>query len=273
MAHKTKSTKRSGASKTHKAQRHTISVEGIKKRFKELDANVRAALKAGVASLPKIGGGSGSTLDKISKVVSKDWEKLFNKPLSKGAAKSLAEHYMRLYGKQKGGNLVGAPLDYIMRPGLPGVAAYATFPTEVGADPKAVHDMDVYYNSAIGRSCGTENTTAIPASNIGTNLVPTKGGSRRRNNRKTQKRKVGGDFMTSLDARQFVASNPSGPVMRMSEMWSGMPANLHDNADPSSHSWSYASGAAMVRPPAPASSSGDVSLASHPKIPGVSVAP
>ena len=86
--------------------------------------------------------------------------------------------------KTRGGSLAGAPLNSVMRPGLPAVAEYATYPTEVAIDPKSAHDLDVYFNSALSRSCGTENTSATVWPGIGTNQFPLptslKGGSRRR---------------------------------------------------------------------------------------------
>jgi hypothetical protein len=161
MPQGTKSKKRAHAAKTKKAhKRATLSVSDIRNRFKEMDENVRDALKNGLRTPAVLG-----------KHVSRNWAKLFKKPLSTKAAASLAQHYLSLHGK-KGGNFVGAPLDYVMRPGLPAVATYATFPTEVGADPQAVKDLDVYYNNALGRSCGLEDTTAKPWAGIGTNLVP-----------------------------------------------------------------------------------------------------
>jgi hypothetical protein len=129
-----------------------------------------------------------------------------------------------------------------MRPGMPGVATYATFPTEAGADVKAVSHLDVYYNSGIGRSCGTENTTATVPANMGSNQVmpPAKGGARR--SRHTRKR--GGDFLTAMSTRAFVAENPAGMFQRGSEAWMGQPASVYDNRAPEAHAWATVSGSA-----------------------------
>lgn len=277
MPQGTKSKKRAHAAKTKKAHRRaTLSVSDIRNRFKEMDENVRDALKNGLRTPALLG-----------KHVSRNWAKLFKKPLSSKAAASLAQHYLSLHGK-KGGNFVGAPLDYVMRPGLPAVATYATFPTEVGADPQAVKDLDVYYNNALGRSCGLEDTTAKPWVGIGTNLVPPpssgplaapapaapapapaapqkggyrkktrclgggltatysqnqriiKGGrrsSRSKRSTKRNNRKSGGDFMTALSTRQYISANPAGFSQVGSELYRGYPANPHDNADPSVRAW------------------------------------
>jgi hypothetical protein len=314
MAQATKSRKRAGASKTknatrkqnHSSKRAVLSVSDIRNRFKEMDETVRVAVKNGL-----------STPASLGKHVSRNWAKLFKKPLSSKAAASLAQHYLNLHGKKKGGSLSGAPLDYIMRPGLPAVATYATFPTEVGADPQAVKDMDVYYNNALGRSCGLEDTTAKPWAGIGTNVVPlpasgplaappAKGGRRKvggtcrksmcvggglvpqyssnqriikggkrstKRSTKRNNRKTGGDFMTALSARQYIGVNPAGLSQRGSESWMGLPTNPHDVADPSTKGWHYAQAPTVSMPYLPPTPRGDMTLASHPRITGVSAVP
>jgi hypothetical protein len=169
----------------------------------------------------------------LGKQVSRHWTSLFSKHLSGSAAAQLGSHYLNLHGKSKakrGGSLAGAPLDYVMRPGMPAVATYATFPTEVGADPKAVHDLDVYYNSALGRSCGSENTTAHVSPDMGSNLVHQAGGRRR--GRRTA-RKHGGNFLTALNTRAYVGSNPSGMLQQGSEAWLGVGPFRSNSSEPS----------------------------------------
>lgn len=306
MPQGTKSRKRVGASKTRKShKRATLSVSDIRNRFKEMDENVRDALKNGLRTPALLG-----------KHVSRNWAKLFKKPLSSKAAASLAQHYLSLHGK-KGGNFVGAPLDYVMRPGLPAVATYATFPTEVGADPNAVRDLDVYYNNALGRSCGSEDTTAKPWAGIGTNLVPlpssgplaapspapVKGGYRkktrclgggltaaysqnqriikggRRSTKRSTKRnsrKTGGDFMTALSTRQYLSTNPAGFSQVGSELYRGYPANPHDNADPSVRAWMPAlapQSGGLAPPVLPTAQVYTGSFASPPAISGTSGTP
>jgi hypothetical protein len=198
----------------------------------------------------------------LGKHVSRQWSKLFDKDLSSKAAESLAKHYINLHGKKKGGS---APVDYVMRPGLPAVATYATFPTEVGADPKSVQDLDVYYNNALGRSCNIGTVQAKVPADMGSNQVPvpvkgggfsttystnqqimvTKGGKRktkqsvkRTTRRNTRRNKVGGDLATAITTRPYIASNPSGIIQRGTEAWYGQPVHPSDVSDPSSHGWS-----------------------------------
>jgi hypothetical protein len=223
MAKRSRSARKGTKRVTRKAARKALSVNDIRNRFKEMDTNVQTFMHKNRMSDPR----------ELGKLVSRQWTKLFNKPLSGKAASSLANHYLssvRALTRKRGGSMSGAPLDYVMRPGMPAVATYATFPTEVGADPKSVQDLDVYYNSGIGRSCGTENTSATVPPTMGSNLVPAplKGGRRHR-----MTRKRGGDFMTALSARAFIPAAPATAVQQYSESWSGQPASVYDKVDPS----------------------------------------
>jgi hypothetical protein len=231
MPSKTRSNKKSPNRKSRKApakrvNRHStrkaMSVADIRQKFKVMDSSMRDFIKRNNLNNPR----------ELGKQVSRHWAGLFNKHLSGNAAAELGNHYLNLHGKRKakrGGSLAGAPLDYVMRPGMPAVATYATFPTEVGADPKAVQDLDVYYNSALSRSCGSENTSAHVSHDMGSNLVPAKGGARRRRTM----RKRGGDFLTALSVRDFAASNPSGFLQQASEAWMGQGPYKTNSADPS----------------------------------------
>jgi len=199
----------------------TLSVTDIRGRFAEMDKGMRDFIKRNNLNNPVA----------LTKQVSRHWSKLFNKHLSTKAASTLASHYVNLHGKKKGGN-PGAPLDYVMRPGMPGVATYGVFPTEAGADPKSVSHLDVYYNSALGRSCGLENTTAQVPKDMGSNqVVPAKGGKRK------TKRAKGGDFMTTMGTRLFVAESASNPMQRIGEATMGQAPYVRDNADPTAYAW------------------------------------
>lgn len=203
--------------KSHTRSSKTLSVKDIRNRFAELDNHMRNFIKKNNLNNPQA----------LAKHVSRQWGQLFKKHLSAKAAATLANHYNNLHGSKKGGM---APLDYVMRPGMPGVATYGVFPTEAGADPKSVGNLDVYYNSALGRSCGTENTTAIVPKDMGSNHI-VKGGSRK------TRRKRGGDFLTTMATRSFVAESPSNPMQRLTESVSGQAPWMRDNPDPTAHSW------------------------------------
>jgi hypothetical protein len=216
-----KNTKNMATRKNKSSKSKTLSVSDIRGRFSEMDKNMRDFIKRNNLNNPSA----------LTKQVSRHWSKLFNKHLSTKAANTLANHYANLHGKKKGGSH-GAPLDYVMRPGMPGVTTYGVFPTEAGADPKSVSHLDVYYNSALGRSCGLENTTAQVPKDMGSNhVVPAKGGRRK------TRRVKGGDFMTTMGTRLFVAESASNPFQRIAESTMGQAPFVRDNADPTAHGW------------------------------------
>ena len=229
-----KQSKKPNSMKSAKSSRKTMSVTDIRNRFKEMDENIRSYLKKNSSRNPS----------SLGKHVSRQWTILFKKPLSSRAATSLAQHYLNLHAK-KGGVFTGAPLDTTMRPGLPAIAAYATFPTEVGSDPKAVQDMDVYYNNALGRADIGSNRVPLPATGP---MAAKVGGSRK----KRMTRKRGGDFATALAARSYVANNPAGSTQIMSEKWMGKPVNVHDIADPTTYGWGLTGAVAPLGAPIPA---------------------
>lgn len=220
MAKKSRTSKKNSSKRVTrrnnaKSSRKMLSVNDIRSRFQDMDTSVKQFIKV---NNPR----------DLGKHVSRQWSKLFNKPLSGKAASSLVNHYMnKVRGptkKNHRGGSMGAPLDYVMRPGLPAVATYATFPTEVGPDAKSAADLDVYYNSGMGRSCGTENTTAHVPASMGSNKV---GGARR-----TRKHR-GGDFMAALGTRAYISNNPATSLQQGSEYLLGRGPSPYDVAEPS----------------------------------------
>jgi len=224
-------------------KRAAMSVSHLQESFKKMHSDMNAFIKKNNLNNPSA----------LGKQVSRLWEKNFGgKPISDKAAASLVNHYRGIHGKnkksQKGGYLVGAPINYEVRAGLPGVATYGVFPTEVGADIKASSHLDVYYNSALGRGCGTENTTAQVPKDMGSNLVPAatpvpaKGGARRRRH---TRRSVGGDFIAAMNVRHYVAENPAGTFQQLGEKWYGQPVDFHDKPDPTDNNLSLQSDGKM----------------------------
>ena len=221
-----RSTRRNNGNRksSRSSSRKMMSVNDIRNRFQEMDVSVRKFLEK-------------SKPNELGEHVSRQWARLFNKHLSPKAASSLAAHYMnsmkRGITKKRGGSLSGAPLDYVMRPGLPAVATYATFPTEVGVDPKSVAHLDVYFNSGLSRSCGTENTGLTVPADMGSNQVgPAKGG-RRRTTRRGSRKHRGGDFMTAIATRPYIAENPSTHLQRTAETYYGIAPSPFDVSEPS----------------------------------------
>ena len=220
---KVNSTRKSNNARNNntKKSNHILTVSGIKSRFAKLDESVRGFL-----------GKHQHKPRELADHISRQWSTLFNKQLSAKSAATLASHFSKTGKKVKmaGGNLAGAPLDYVMRPGLPGVSTYGVFPTEMGADPKSVGHLDVYYNSGLTRSCGHENTTASVPANMGSNKV---GGARRKNTRKTR----GGNFALSLGTRPYIAQSPSDSFQRINESVMGQQSWTRDIPDPTTYAW------------------------------------
>jgi hypothetical protein len=220
---KVNSTRKSNKARNNntKKSHHGFTVSGIKSRFAKLDESVRGFLDKHKNKPRELAGH-----------ISRQWNDLFKKHLSAKSAATLASHFSKTGKKVKmaGGNLAGAPLDYTMRPGMPGVSSYGVFPTEMGADPKSVGHLDVYYNSGLARSCGHENTTASVPANMGSNKV---GGARRRNTRKAR----GGNFALSLGTRPYIAASPSDSFQRINEAAMGQAPWTRDTPDPTTYAW------------------------------------
>ena len=232
-----------------------MSISGLKDQMAILQNKIKQYVNENGVSPAELG-----------KKISRQWHSLFAKHLTAKQAKLMANHYMQMFGKaKKGGSLAGAPLGYSMGPGMPGVATYGVFPTEAGADVKATSHLDVYYNSGMARSCGTENTTAMVPKDMGSNAVPAKGGKR-----KTMRRK-GGNFLSSLAVRNYVSSNPASIGQQMSESWAGKPISVYDNYRPEYHAWKTVSNGTLGNFPVATQVTRDMTQIANPSpYPGVS---
>jgi hypothetical protein len=222
-----RNTRRANKNNKPTAKRQSLSIASIRDKFSTMDKSMRDFVKKNNLANP----------NKLTEHVSRQWQGLFKKPLGADAAKGLSKLYSK--GNKQAGGM--APLGYTMGPGMPGVMTYATFPTEAGADPKMSSHLDVYYNAGMARSCGTENITAQVPKDMGSNVVsaPVKGGGRRRGTRLTRKR--GGDFITALETRLYVPTNPSDSFQRICETWMGQPGSVYDNPRPEAHAWATVS--------------------------------
>jgi hypothetical protein len=133
-----------------------------------------------------------------------EWKRVFGAPISKESSEYLTNYYIEMNrrnnrtrrgatrrrratrrnvttrhrtarNRRYGGSLSGAPLTYSMTPGA-NVAVYGRFPTEIGTDASSIKSLDVFYNSALSRGCGTENSGRNVPATLGSNKV---GGRRR----------------------------------------------------------------------------------------------
>lgn len=220
---KTKSNRKANAKNTRQNKNNAL-VKNAMSGFKDQMGILQNKIKQYVNE-------NGMSPAELGKKISRQWNTLFAKHLTTKQSKAMAKHYMSVFGKaKKGGYMAGAPLDYAMGPGMPGATTYGVFPTEAGADIKATQHLDVYYNSGLGRSCGAENTTASVPKDMGSNLVPAKGGRR-------QTRRKGGNFMSSLAVRNFTSSNPATTGQIMGESWAGQPTSVYNSYRPEHHAW------------------------------------
>lgn len=162
--------------------------------------------------------------------------------------------------RKRGGaayELTGAPLTYAMTPGSafttdPVVAVYDRFPVDPTVSPQVVSDLDVYFNSALSRGCGIENTSLEVPANMGSNLV----GGKRKNKSKRISRKHGGasvdptGFFDNIQTRvgdlaSGVAHHPYMGEARptiphsLAHQWQGRVDSIPSSPDPTNPTWSY----------------------------------
>jgi hypothetical protein len=151
-----------------------------------------------------------------------------------------------------------------MGPGA-NVGVYGRFPTEVGADPFSVKDLDVYYRSALSRGCGLEDSTRTVPDDMGSNGVsgaaaaptaPTAAqkGAGRRTRRYRSGHRGGsatdpsaleitatklGDLFGSLSNRPYVSTIAPNHAQSLANSWSGNPVSVPTSSAPEVPAWSF----------------------------------
>jgi hypothetical protein len=188
-----------------------------------------------------------------------EWERVFDKDLDDASAKSFVQYYRKMRSRKQRGSsysLSPAQLDYAMTPGHQ-IATYGRFPVEIGTDNASIQNLDVYYQNALTKGCGTENSSLTVPVEMGTNQVG--GRSRKKNARmnrkkntrtrgKKQTRKTlrknrrhrGGDLLASLASRPFGATAPPNVLQTVNNMWSGT-TPIPAPSNPVNQTWSYVS--------------------------------
>lgn len=180
---------------------------------------------------------------------------------------------------QMGGSaslLAPASLDYTMTPGSY-VPVYAKFPTEVATDPSSLRDLDVFFQDSLTKSCGNPTEAAsfpTPPTDMGSNQVPQAGGKRkgssrsrsssrsskssrkglafaarksrksgsRKNRRQTYRRRQrGGDLLSSLSMRPFLADPYPNAIQQVHNQFSGSLTPVPFPSAPEQHAWGYQS--------------------------------
>jgi len=226
-----------------------MTIAKIQKQLKDFDQFARQAVQRD---------------DPVASLQSK-WESLFDKSMSIQSAKSFAHYYKKMASNKKRGGrrslrqsrktqkkqntrktqrggaasiLTPAPLDYQMVPGA-NIQMYGRFPVEADTDPATIRDMDVYFNSGMSRTCGTENSARQVPATMGSNKV---GGTRkRRHNRRRSVKQAGGSLMESLSVHPYISSAPPNLFQITANAWSGNPASVPAPASPAQYTWTPSS--------------------------------
>jgi hypothetical protein len=208
------------------------------KELKEDLANFTKKAKAAVES-------SSTELEAL-KQIQKLWKEQFHGALDSTSAKGFVGHFKqgkkqtRKNRKQKGGM---APIAYQMGPGVPSATTYGHFPTDVSTDKPSQHDLDVYFNSGMSRTAGTEawRFPTVPEG-MGSNKV----GGGRRATRKNRKQKGGGSLLQTIGQIPFQATVPPSVIQTVYGAYSGQtPA---PSSDPTAAAWSLTQSKSMMNP-------------------------
>lgn len=177
----------------------------------------------------------GKSEEEAVRAIRTTWKRLFHGTLDSESVKGFARHFRtdrstRKQRKQKGGM---APLAYQMNSGIPSATTNGHYPTDASTDPQSKHDMDVYFNSGMSRTAGTESWRfpTVPAG-MGSNKV---GG--RRKTRRSRKQKGGGSLLETIGQVPFLPGAPLTSVQTGYAAYSGQPSA--PSSDATSQAWSY----------------------------------
>jgi hypothetical protein len=174
------------------------------------------------------------------------WKKQFHGFLDATSAKGFVAHFKqekkgtRKNRKQKGGT---APIAYQMGPGVPSATTYGHFTTDVSTDKPSQHDLDVYFNSGMSRTAGTETWRfpTVPAG-MGSNKV----GGGRRSTRRNRKQKGGGSLLQTIGQIPFQASVPPSLIQTTYGAYAGHPSA--PSSDPTAATWSLIHPKSVIDP-------------------------
>ena len=196
------------------------------------------------------------------KDIQKAWHRIFDCSLDKESAEGFVAQFRgteemkkkskttrRRNRKQSGGGgITGAPVAYQMGPGVPSAQTYGHFPTDVSKDAQSQHDLDVYYNSGMSRTAGTElwRFPTVPPG-MGSNKV----GGARSSRKKVRKQKGGAapslsQIMSNISQLPMMATVPPSSVNTAYASWSGQPPA--PSSDPTAHTWKYMSAGTGIDP-------------------------
>lgn len=186
----------------------------------------------------------GKSDEDAMRAIRSTWKRLFHGTLDSESAKGFARHFRSNRSstrkqrkgseaslvKQRGGM---APIAYQMNSGIPSATTNGHYPTDASTDPQSKHDMDVYFNSGMSRTAGTESWRfpTVPVG-MGSNKV---GG--RRKTRRSRKQKGGGSLLETIGQIPFLPGAPLTSVQTGYAAYSGQPSA--PSSDSTSATWSY----------------------------------
>lgn len=197
---------RKGA-KTRKAK--VMTIPELKHAFDALDQGTRQLLKT-------------SSKETQVKEFQRLWRSLFGRPVRPAAAEAYlaikrSAPVAGVRGKTRkmrgGAALAGAPLDYMLRPGIDGV--HGSFPTY---QSQGLTFYNTINQEGMAQECGVKDITPQVPADIGSNKVMGGGGPL-------------ADLAHVLTNRPFSAAAPPTPQQDMADYWSGRP--LGASPDPS----------------------------------------
>lgn len=208
MVRKTKKASKTSASTSSAS----LTIPQLRKRFEQLDTFLQAKVS-------KLEG------EKAVEAFRSEWKKLFGKPVSAEAARDYLA-FVRSQKAQKGGAVVGAPIDQMLRAGTD--TPYGSFP------PFVENGFGFANHDSFIQDCGKPNPFPLPPAGLGSNEVSKAftGGARKK--RLTRRKKQKGGALAPLDEafqRPFGFDSPPSMLQKAQMTFKGfeMPSGTPEN--------------------------------------------
>ena len=193
-----------------------LSIPELRKSFHDIETYLGVQLKSGKAKT-----------EDISRNFCKEWRKIFGRELSLSAARSYIQHMRDRLPHMKGGSqqLMGAPLDHTLQPGIYGPS---------GSYPAYVNNGFWSPEPGIAADCGVKDFSPKIPINMGSNQA----GGRRR---KTRRQRGGMNVLTgapyAAEMRPFIAHNPATFQAGIQDSIKGLPSAV--SSDPVDTAYTY----------------------------------
>ena len=185
-----------------------LTIPEVRKAFHHIEDYLGTLLRSGKAKT-----------EDISRNFCKEWRKVFGRELSISAARSYIQHMRDKLLHMKGGaqQLIGAPLDHTLQPGIYGPS---------GSYPAYVNNGFWAPQPGIAADCGVKDFSPRIPADVGSNQA----GGRRR---KTRRQRGGMNILTgapyAAEMRPFIAHNPATFQGSMQDAMKGIPPSVSSN--------------------------------------------